>query len=37
MPNLEFQEIDGVGHFLLMERPEEFNRLLPQFLDKQKY
>jgi pimeloyl-ACP methyl ester carboxylesterase len=35
-PNLEFQEINGVGHFLMMEKPEEFNRLLLQFLNKQK-
>jgi pimeloyl-ACP methyl ester carboxylesterase len=35
-PNLEFQEINGVGHFLMMEKPEEFNRLLLQFLDNHK-
>jgi pimeloyl-ACP methyl ester carboxylesterase len=35
-PKLEFHEINGVGHFLMMEKPEEFNRLLLQFLDKQK-
>jgi pimeloyl-ACP methyl ester carboxylesterase len=35
-PKLELKEINGVGHFLMMEKPEEFNRLLLQFLDKQK-
>jgi sigma-B regulation protein RsbQ len=35
-PNLELREITGVGHFLMMEKPEEFNRILLQFLDKNK-
>jgi pimeloyl-ACP methyl ester carboxylesterase len=35
-PNMDVVEIDGVGHFLMMEKPEEFNRLLIEFLDKQK-
>ena len=27
----------GTGHFVMMERPEEFNRLLVAFLGKVKY
>ena len=33
-PNLEYVEIPGSDHFLMMEKPEEFNRLLLAFLDK---
>ncbi len=36
-PNLELHKIAGTGHFLMLEKPEEFNRLLKSFLDKQKY
>jgi len=36
-PNLEYHEIPETGHFLMMERPEEFNRLLVEFLAKLKY
>lgn len=36
-PNLEFHQIPGTGHFLMLEKPEEFNRLLKAFLDKQKF
>jgi pimeloyl-ACP methyl ester carboxylesterase len=36
-PNLEYVEIPGTGHFLMMEKAEEFNRLLVGFLDKQKF
>ena len=32
--NLEYHEIPGTGHFLMMEKPEEFNRLLLGFLAK---
>jgi pimeloyl-ACP methyl ester carboxylesterase len=35
-PNLEFHMWEGVSHFLMMERPEEFNRSLQAFLVKQK-
>jgi pimeloyl-ACP methyl ester carboxylesterase len=35
--NLEYQEIPGTGHFLMMEKPQEFNRLLTGFLAKLKY
>lgn len=33
-PNLEYHEWDWVGHFLMMEKPKKFNRLLLRFLDK---
>ena len=33
-PTFEYTEIAGTGHFLMMERPEEFNRLLMAFLKK---
>jgi pimeloyl-ACP methyl ester carboxylesterase len=36
-PKLEYVEIAGTGHFLMLEKPEEFNRLLLLFLAKQKY
>jgi pimeloyl-ACP methyl ester carboxylesterase len=32
--NLEYHEIDDVGHFLHMEKPEEVNRLMIAFLRK---
>ena len=36
VPNLEFQMWDGVGHFLMMEKPNEFNAAVIAFLDKNK-
>src|SRR5579862_6382597 len=27
-PNAEYVQVAGTGHFVMMERPEEFNRLL---------
>jgi sigma-B regulation protein RsbQ len=36
-PNLEYVEIPGTGHFLMLEKPAEFNALLLAFLTKQKY
>jgi pimeloyl-ACP methyl ester carboxylesterase len=36
-PNLEYVEIAGTGHFLMLEKPAEFNRLLLGFLGKQTY
>ena len=36
-PELEYHKIPGTGHFLMLEKPEEFNRLLKEFLAKQKY
>jgi pimeloyl-ACP methyl ester carboxylesterase len=35
-PNLDFQMWDGVGHFLMMEKPKEFNDAVIAFLDKHK-
>jgi pimeloyl-ACP methyl ester carboxylesterase len=35
-PNMEFQMWDGVGHFLMMEKPKEFNEAVLAFLDKNK-
>jgi pimeloyl-ACP methyl ester carboxylesterase len=36
-PNAEYTEIAGTGHFLMLEKPAEFNALLLPFLAKQKY
>jgi sigma-B regulation protein RsbQ len=36
-PKMEYHEIAGAGHFLMLEKPEEFNRLLLEFLGKQKF
>ncbi len=36
-PAFQYVEIPGTGHFVMMEKPEEFNRLLIAFMDKQKY
>jgi pimeloyl-ACP methyl ester carboxylesterase len=36
-PNLEYVEIAGSGHFLMLEEPDEFNRLLLGFLSKQAF
>jgi pimeloyl-ACP methyl ester carboxylesterase len=33
-PNHEATQLAGTGHFLMMEKPAEFNRLLGGFLDK---
>ncbi len=33
-PHLEFQMWEGVGHFLMMEKPKEFNDAVTAFLDK---
>jgi pimeloyl-ACP methyl ester carboxylesterase len=32
-PNYEHHEIPGTGHFLMMEKPREFNALLTGFVD----
>jgi pimeloyl-ACP methyl ester carboxylesterase len=37
LPNLEYTEIPGTGHFLMLEKPEEFNRLVTDFVKKLKY
>ena len=36
-PDLEYQIWDGVGHFLMVEKPQEFNRALTAFLLKNKF
>jgi pimeloyl-ACP methyl ester carboxylesterase len=36
-PNMDYEEIPGTGHFGMIEKPEEFNRLLIAFLDKQSF
>jgi len=33
-PRLEYTEIPGTGHFLMLEKPAEFNRVLLTFLDR---
>jgi pimeloyl-ACP methyl ester carboxylesterase len=33
-PKLDFQIFDGVGHFLMMEKPKEFDAALTAWLDK---
>jgi pimeloyl-ACP methyl ester carboxylesterase len=35
-PKLDFQIFDGVGHFLMMEKPKEFNAAVIAWLDKNK-
>ena len=32
--NLDYREMDGVGHFLMMEKPGEFNRIVIEWVDK---
>jgi pimeloyl-ACP methyl ester carboxylesterase len=36
-PNLNYVEIPATGHFLMLEKPDEFNRLLLDFLRKQSF
>lgn len=36
VPTLDFQMWDGAGHFLMMEKPKEFNEAVLAFLEKQK-
>lgn len=35
-PNIDFRTWEGVGHFLMMEKPKEFNDAVLAFLDKNK-
>jgi len=35
-PNMEFLLWNGVGHFIMMEKPKEFNETVLAFLDKNK-
>lgn len=36
-PAVEYVSIPGTGHFLMLEKPEEFNRILLSFLATQKF
>jgi sigma-B regulation protein RsbQ len=36
-PAFEYVEIPGTGHFVMMEKPQEFNQLLATFLNKINY
>jgi pimeloyl-ACP methyl ester carboxylesterase len=33
-PSIDYHEIPGTDHFLMLEKPEEFNRILLEFLNK---
>ena len=33
-PDVDYQKMDDVGHFLMMEKPKEFNALMMAFLKK---
>ena len=35
-PNMDFRLWEGVGHFVMMERPKQFNEAVVAFLDKNK-
>jgi len=37
VPNLDYREFEGVGHFLFMEKPDEINPAISEFLKKQKF
>jgi pimeloyl-ACP methyl ester carboxylesterase len=37
VPSFTATQIAGTGHFVMMEKPDEFNRALGGFLDKIKY
>lgn len=37
VPNFEATQIAGTGHFLMLEKPAEFNRLLAAFLERIQY
>ena len=36
-PQTDYQQIPGTGHFLMLEKPKEFNQAILEFLAKQKY
>jgi pimeloyl-ACP methyl ester carboxylesterase len=36
-PQTDYQQIPGTGHFLMLEKPKEFNQAILEFLEKQKY
>jgi pimeloyl-ACP methyl ester carboxylesterase len=31
-PRLDYRVVDGAGHFVMMDKPDEFNALLANFL-----
>jgi pimeloyl-ACP methyl ester carboxylesterase len=33
-PNSRYTEVAGTGHFVMMEKPQEFNRLIVEFVDR---
>ena len=33
-PNADYREMDGVGHFLHLEKPDEFNAIVLEFVDR---
>jgi pimeloyl-ACP methyl ester carboxylesterase len=35
-PGVDYSVMDGVGHFLMLQKPEEFNAMLSAFLAKQR-
>jgi sigma-B regulation protein RsbQ len=37
LPNLQFLNVPGTGHFLMMEKPAEFNQHVISFVDKQRF
>ncbi len=37
LPNFDASQVAGTGHFLMLEKPAEFNRQLTAFLDKIKF
>ena len=36
-PKLQYTEIPGTGHFLMMEKPDQFNKLVLDFLKAQSW
>jgi pimeloyl-ACP methyl ester carboxylesterase len=37
IPDLQFLNVPGTGHFLMMEKPAEFNQYVIAFMDRQKF
>jgi len=37
LPDLQFLNVPGTGHFLMMEKPAEFNQQVIAFVDRQKF
>ena len=36
-PHVDYRVMDGVGHFLMMENPEAFNKIMVGFMKKNKF